>query len=461
MAEDDPRQSTRFPRPLTRWPTPPELLTDQSRKGASASQTNDARSSRTRRVLAYYAHAIITFHTYGIPLSSGLHLEYYFNTLFPTQPLEYLSLIVGIQYVGLFGMDELAAYAYKWKHWYWTIIGAATAFLFSQAAMLGAKPWWGLFLSRMLSGICLGYLRSLSLRCLASHYRNDVAFVSKQSGAASMAGGLVHSLVAWAMLREGKFHGLLKVNIGMTVPTLFLALACMSRASGSDAEAPKRVGKLTLRHRQSSSQIPLQWERQGPKGHPTLADSFLVSGYLIVFFSVFVWPTFFPLLVCSQPMYKFPEYASRWMFGMFTAAIPTAIWFAHERPNLGIGVVNTFTASAIFAGFLVLTASIVQNAWVWGFIGVLYGLCLGPIVALHKKVLDIMLRDRDGWAERTLTSVAMGIAAFGGISFAGVLIPLTGSPLAALLVSGVVMILGGVCISVGRWLKYPARYVVV
>jgi hypothetical protein len=65
------------------------------------------------------------------------------------------------------------------------------------------------------------------------------------------------------------------------------------------------------------------------------------------------------------------------------------------------------------------------------------------------------------WKKAGVLSTSLGFAVFGGISLAGLMIQKSGGGSIALTVSGVAMIVGGGCMAVGRWLKYPTKYVVI
>jgi hypothetical protein len=439
---------------------------NRSRTGTAASRDEQPKKERRRRVLAYYTHAIVTFHTFGIPLSAGLTLEYFYNSLFLAVPLKHLSLVVGIQWLGIFALGDLAALTYRWKHWRWSYLAVNLVLVLCYGVMArGAKPW-GLSMSmRALSSLCLGFLRSMTLRCLASHYNGNFSDVSMQSGAAALLGALVHSLVGWIFLRMDNDRGLAWANFYIVLFTLMPTLGGLFPATnhvGTEDDTSKRDRPIPrLMHRKSTramQSLPGKFGVQTDSALDTVGDCTLLGGLCLIFAYVVAWPMFFPLLLSSRPLYEYPDYAAYWMLGTFGAGALTASFFARSCPRRGLGAVNTFTAASIFAGCLLIIAAWVVNFWVWGIISVLYGLCLGPLIALHVKVFDLLCRY---WTKRRPSPFGLGIFAFGGISVVGLMIQSLGDGSVALTVSGVVMLVGGCFMAVGRWLKYPTKYVVI
>lgn len=444
----------------------PSTVFNRSQAGTAASQDEQPKKDRRRRVLAYYTHAIVTFHTFGIPLSTGLTLEYYHNSLFLTTPLKQLSLVVAIQWVGIFALEQVAAGTYRWKHWRWSYFAVSLVVILSHVVMArGARPWGLSMGMRALTGLCLGFLRSMTLRCLASHYKNNITEVSMQSGAAGLLGALVHSAVAWSFLRMDDYKSLAWANFYIVLFTVGPTLGGLFPATEHEiveADASKHSRSIPrLRHRKSTRanhSLPGKFGTQTNSALTTIGDCCLLVGYFLVFAFIFVWPTFFPLLLSSRPINEYPEYAAYWVMGTFGAGTLTTAFFAHSWPRRGLGVVNTFTAAAILAGCLSIIAAWVIHFWVWGVISVLYGLCLGPLLALHRKVFDLLCKY---WTRMRLFPAGLGVVAFGGISVAGLMIQSSGGGSVALTVSGAVMLAGGCCMAFGKWLRYPAKYVVI
>lgn len=365
---------------VTRPRLSPEISRSQAGKSTSQNELN--RQDRKRRVIAYYTHALVTFHTFGIPLSAGLTLEYYYNTLFVTTSLKNLVLIFGIQWVGIFAMELLAAGVFRWKHWRWASIGVTIMIIVCHGVMARAAKMWTVALGmHAVVGLCLGFLRSVTMRCLSSHYNNDVAAVSVQSGAAAMLGALVYSLVAWSFLRVDKYQKLAWANFYIVLFVLSPAIAGLFKATklNNKSVTPKHERLVPrLRHRKSTQAIQLQSEVRPVRRNSKTSlfgDGCFLGGYFLVVAFAFVWPTFLPLLFTSRPLYEYPEFAAFWLFGLFSAAAMSATLFTSSWPRRGVGVVNTFAAAGIFAGALLIIAAWAANFWIWGLISVLYGLC--------------------------------------------------------------------------------------
>lgn len=446
----------------------PRVSTESSRRqtGTAATRNEQHDKDRTRRVLTYYTHAIVTFHTFGIPLSAGLTLEYYYNSLFVTTPLSQLVLVVGIQWIGIFAMEMLAWWSYEWKHWRWSYLAVSLMLVLCHGVMAqGARPW-GLSLGmRALSGICLGFLRSMTLCCLASHYNGNIAEISTQSGGAALLGALVHSLVAWSFFRRDNYKGFAWAQFYIVLftlaPTIGGLFPAREQDDTEDRTAKQDPQRPRLMHRRSSTAMHALPGKFGIPKKTSLdiaGDCLLLAGFFLVFTYVFVWPVFFPLLLSNRPIYEFPDFAAYWLLGAFGAGTLTAAFFAHPCPRRGLGIINTFTAASIIAGCLLIIAAWVLNFWIWGIITIIYGLCLGPLLALHRKVFDLLCMY---WTKMSLFPAGLGVLALAGIGVVALMIESSGSSSVALTVSGAVMLLGGVCLAVGRWVKYPTRYVVI
>jgi hypothetical protein len=439
---------------------------DRSRTDTTGSRDEQSKKARRRRVLAYYTHAIVTFHTFGVPLSAALNLEYYYKSMFLMTSLKQLSLVVGVQWLGIFALGDLAALTYRCKHWRWLYWAVSLVLVLCYGVMArGVKSWVLSLGMRALSGLCLGFLRSMTLQCLASHYNGNIAEASTQSGAAALLGALVHSLIAWTFLRTDNYKRLAWTNFYIMLFTLMPTLGGLfpatehENAEADSAKRDRRIPRLT--HRKSIRAMPSLPDNssiQMDSALDTLGDWTLLGGLFLIFAYALAWPMFFPLLLSSQPLYEYPDYAAYWMLGTFGAGAVTAAFSAHPWPRRGLGVVNIFTAASVFAGCLLIIAAWVVNFWGWGITSVLYGLCLGPLIALHEKVVDLLCRH---WTKRRLFPFGLGIVAFGGINVVGLMIQSVGDGSVALTVSGVVMIVGGCFMAIGRWLKYPTKYVVI
>lgn len=408
---------------------------------------------------------MINFHTFGIPLSSGLILEYYYNNLFLEVPINEIALVFGIQWIGLFAMEWLVVKTFRWKHWRWASVSVTIILILSRAVVArGSRPWMLLLGMHALEGLCLGFLRSTSLRCLASHYNDDVAAVSMQSGAAAMLGGLFYSFVAWIFLRTDNYQGMVWANFYIVLFALSPALAGFFQASKLDNEVKKlkRTRSIPrIRHQRSTSAIQSEAENQAMQEnfkYDGLGTYLLLGGYFLIVTFVLVWPTLFPLLFASRPIYEYPEYAAYWSFSMFATATFTAVIFARPWPHRGLGVVNIFTSAGIFAGCLIIIAAWTPNFWMWGIVSVLYGLCLGPLLTLHMKVFNLLCRY---WTKARYLSAGLGVFVFGGVGVAGVMVQGYENGPVVLTVPGGVMVVGGFCMAMGKWLKYPVRYVVI
>jgi len=445
----------------TIWPARGSTSESRAQTSAKDSNTNSPRHQAKRdirnRVIAYYVHAVVAFDAYGIPLSSGPYLEYYYNTLCPTTRLTHLALIFGVQYFGTFAAESWAIFFYGGKHWRWSFYCACAFAVLCQ--LLAAFPFskhWGINLAvRGLSGIFLGYLRGMSLLCLASHYHDNVAVVSMQSGAAAMAGAAVHSIVATLFFRDRHYRQLTWVNFGIVALSLTLSIPFMNKSIKqiSTSSDLKRNQSLALHSTPQTSR------------HAHNAGILFTIGYLLIFFTAFVWPTFFPLLFSSHPIYEFPYQATHWLLALFGAAALASAYIGSLHLQRHLGAVNTFTAASVYAGLILLAAAWNPGFWVWGILTVLYGFCLPAILVLHTKVVAVFLgrEPRRGWRWLGVHGFAFGrgVAILAGIGVAGMFIEATGRADVILGYCGGLLLVGGAMVGAARFCRYSERYVVV
>ncbi|KAF1922975.1 uncharacterized protein M421DRAFT_335689 [Didymella exigua CBS 183.55] len=181
------------------------------------------------RAHTYAAHALNLFNVYGIPLTSGIWLEYYFTSSRPSISLLAVSSVFGTQLacLGLATSTTLRLH-HRPKYWrVYMLIGT----LFVCGAHLGllvTSDLWVLVLCQgALTGLGLGMLGAVSLRVLSTHYKHNVAVTSTLCGSAGFFGAIVHSTLTWICLRTdnpGLAHGLALSLLTLTLfPALLLA----------------------------------------------------------------------------------------------------------------------------------------------------------------------------------------------------------------------------------------------
>ncbi|KAF2689853.1 hypothetical protein K458DRAFT_289350 [Lentithecium fluviatile CBS 122367] len=295
-------------------------------------------------------------------------------------------------------------------------------------------------------GSALGILRGVSLLCLASHYRNNFSLVSMQSGVAAMIGAASYTALAWSGLRNDHYQGLEIANFGLSFGTLALASLLLRKSKLSETLA------VTMKHTQSHPPKP--------------GNTVFHAGYLMLFFSLFVWPTFAVMLVSTPPSNQFPEFGAYVLFAAFAAGTITSIYASSAHARSKLGPVNIFIAASIVAGCSALAPAwspyfYISLAW-----GCVYGAMLGAMLTLHVKVTTAFHSSGISYHPRMVrnfqvVSVASGIVAGSGVFLAGVFVQWEGGMRGVLTGYGVAMVVGGALMGVGRWLGWRGLRAVV
>jgi hypothetical protein len=389
-----------------------------------------------RRVFAYYGHALIVFNVYGIPLSFGPYLEYYYNSRFPTTSFDQLTTIPACQILCIFSVSALAPQLYRCGTFYSALpAGILIAICFAISPIF--DKWWLVLIIRgIFMGSMLGILRGVGLLCLASHYRNNFPLVSTQSGVAAMVGAASYTLLAWAGLRHDHYKALEMANFGLSLSTLLVATVLLQKA--------RLCPNLAL--------ITAQPERTPRKP----GNIMFHAGYLFVFFSSFLWPIFAVVLVSSSPSNQFPEFGAYVLLSTFAAGVVSSIYSGSAFARRKLGPLNIFISSSIVAGCCTLSPVwapyyYISLAW-----GCLYGLMLGSLLTLHIKVTTVFHGSGTSYHPDMLwgfqvVSILTGLCAGAGTSLAGVFVSTNGDFKVVFTVCGGLMVVGGGLMGWGRW----------
>ncbi|KAF2874393.1 major facilitator superfamily domain-containing protein [Massariosphaeria phaeospora] len=403
----------------------------------------------TSRKRTYCAQALILFNAYGIPLSFGPYLEYYYNTMYPHTPLWQLSLIPAVQVFLLFSMGPVGRWLYDHRV-YRTSIFFATLLGSACLAVAGSNCrqfWQALIAQGVGLGVSLGILLAIGRLSLSSHYKNNFPLASMISASAGFVGALVYTAVGYGCLRVNKIMLLSWLNAAITLATLLVALGLVRRSKRYTLPAGPPTPILSIFRNTSSS-------------------LFLV-GFFCVFFSLFAWPVHIVLFLSNGPGHIWPETATIILMATFGIAIFFAAYAANPYSRRSFGPVNTFIAASLLGGLCPLSPAWMPFSEVVSGYSVAYGTVLGAVLALHVKVISVFCSgdgkvfvDMPTQVSRVMSLAglvaAVGIVAMSALATAGE------QGLAwAWTVSGLVMFVGGLLVGVARWLRCRGFYVAI
>ncbi|KAJ4983945.1 MFS monocarboxylate [Stagonosporopsis vannaccii] len=185
------------------------------------------------RVRTYTAHALLLFDIYGVLLSSGLWLEYYFTSHYPSTSLLTLSSIFGAQLACLgLSASITASLQRRWRrHWRLHMSLGGLSVCAAHLGLLISDHLWVVVLCQgVLTGLGLGVLYAVSVRVLSSHYKDDMAVASTSCEAAGCFGTAVYTMLAWVCLRSDDVktgYGIMTALLASTIlPAILVAKPC-------------------------------------------------------------------------------------------------------------------------------------------------------------------------------------------------------------------------------------------
>ncbi|KAF1940324.1 hypothetical protein EJ02DRAFT_406827 [Clathrospora elynae] len=418
-------------------------------------KTNLEREPRHRN-RSVWAHALVLFNVIGIPLSHGVYLEYYFTTALPDKPLSSLAVIIGLQILCIFVMPLPIGCLYQSlgrREWWKAVFAlAALVAVAAQVALYRNKTYMLIVLLQgPLLGAALGTLFTISTLVLASHYQYNIPLVSTQSGFAAFAGAVVHTALArFALQQYAAFSQVF--NGALIALTLLPAFFLLTRLK-LDTLKP-----WTLRY-----QLNLKLPSHFMADLRSKGTIWFIIGYILVFFSIFIYPMYIITLLTQPPALMAPEMGTYTLLATLgTAAFSSAIC-GNSAVMKRVGPVNTFVASAIFAGAVTLSPILYPRIYVSVPLAAAYGVALGPILSLHQLVAAIFLGQKEEggkWRDDVPARVAI-VMAMGGIgAFSGIVVLAAVAEGSAKGVDLVVRLAGACAVSGGggvgmvRWFRW-------
>jgi hypothetical protein len=354
------------------------------------------------RVRTYSAHALILFKTYGLPLSSGIWLEYYFTSLFPSTSLLAISSIFATQLACL-GLATLpAAYLYRRYPRYAQLqiyLGLGTVCGGWLGVVVRGEAWWVLLLCQgALMGFGLGVLGAVGIGLVSTHYKRDLGTVSTQCGTAGFAGAVVYTALTWMLLRRDQAklaHGVtVAIASGTLLFAIFLARPCDTMTS------------VVVHH-----SLPTGVVRHGRVG----------LTYFVLLSATLFAPSFLVVLIFSPLLLGRTLTSYRADFGPYvlltlysTAAISSL--FAAKIPPIRLSPTTLFVASTFLTGVAIMPIIWMPTLYIAIPCYAVFGVRLGNISTLWIKMLAWFL---DGDGEKRLGRVVCTVLAVGGFGVGG------------------------------------------
>ncbi|ORX91673.1 hypothetical protein BCR34DRAFT_581374 [Clohesyomyces aquaticus] len=261
-------------------------------------------------------------------------------------------------------------------------------------------------------------------------------------------GGLVYTAVAYACLQDSQFKKACYTNGVISAVTLIPAWLWIKPSTLYPRSFPLLKPMNPLNYSPTKDQ----------GGLPALILFFL--GYICLFFGLFTWPTFLPLLVASMPSPSWPTHGSIVLMIAFGIAALTAPLATSQYNLRSQGPLNTFILATLLTGLGFLAPSQSPTFLTGAVCAIPFGLGLGAILGLYLRVTSVFLGDikvgnhRDTAARAAMLMTLAGISATVGVVVTAVVVEMGvwGFQI-AMLVNGVVVLFGAVLLWVARWLK--------
>ncbi|KAH9864271.1 hypothetical protein J1614_010205 [Plenodomus biglobosus] len=436
---------------------------------ADANQLAQPETAPSHRIRALWAHALVLFNVYGIPLSYATYFEYYYNTLLPAKPPSSLAIPIALQILCILGSPCLAGYVYhalgREREW-WQLVFIAAG-LVAAAAQFGLQ-WCEHYvllvvLQGPVLGSALGTLWTVSTLVLASHYKSNVPLVSVFCGFTGFAGAIVHTCIArWALSisDNGERGWAPAISGGVISGTLLIAHLLMRRVKQDVMKSWTRRYPLKLK-------LPSNFTSDLRRTSTIL----FLLGYTTIFFSIFIYPVLIVLILTQPPTLMTPDKGTIVHLVTLGVAACTACLSPHHHTSRHIGTVNIFALSAILAGAAVLAPIRSPHAYIAYPLAAIHGVALGALLPLHSMVAAMFLAPEQEkgrpWSDDVPARVALAMAGAGMWAFAGVV---TAAVLVenvelgvdvALRVAGAGMIGGGLLVAGARFVKWRTLWYAV
>jgi hypothetical protein len=411
---------------------------------------------------AVWAQALVLFNVVGIPLSQGMYVEHYYTTALPTFSLSSVAIIPGLQILCLMSMPILVGWLYHWRGqrsgWKIVFFATMTIAFFVQLLLQWIKSYaLTMVLQGPLLGAALGTLFTLSTLVLSSHYQFNLPLVSMQSGSMGFLGAITYSMLARSGLgSHTTSHSAPVTTASILGGILFIAYLLIQRVKEDDLPPSTRSSP-------SKMMVP-ESVRSIVKEPGTVC---FVLGYILVFFSIFIYPIYI-ILIPTQPLaLRSPDTGAWSLVTTLATAAMSACVSANTNFRKRLGPVDTCTAACFLAGAVAFVPAWMPNLPSTLVCSAAYGIGLGALIALHIKITTVFHGGKLVWSPDMPACAAVMMALGGGSAFAGLLVSAVvienmenGVKIVAGMAAGS-LLAGGVLIAFARWRRCRKFYVAI
>lgn len=322
------------------------------------------------RIRTYTAHALILFNVYGLSLSSGIYLEYYFSSLHPSASLLAISAIFGTQLacIGLAVGTTIWLHRRWPKYWRLQLFIGMLLVCGAHLGLLIANDIWVLVLFQgALTGLGLGTLQAVSLRVLSMHYKHGMATTSTLCESAGFFGAIAYTLLTWTCLRIDST----RLAYGTTL--LFLALTLLPAIP---------LAKPCAIHSP-------QFRQPDPDTNPTTPSSWRAySVFLATFLTTPALLTpalYLPLLLTRQPGPCLADAGLYPLLALYGTALLSSAFIPRISPNR-LSPAVMCSAASILAGIAILPLVWMRRVDIAVVCAAVFGVGLGCVSTLWGKV---------------------------------------------------------------------------
>jgi hypothetical protein len=193
----------------------------------------------------------------------------------------------------------------------------------------------------------------------------------------------------------------------------------------------------------------------------------LYTGYILVFFSIFIYPIYIVLIRTQPPTLLSPDTGAWSLIAALATAAMSACITANANFRKRLGPVDTCTAACIFTGAVSFVPAWLPNLPVTLFCSAAYGIGLGALIALHVKITTVFHGEEVVWYPDMPARAAVTMALGEGSAFAGLLVSAVvmenmenGVKVVVCMAAGS-LLAGGVLMAFARWRRCSRFYVAI
>lgn len=362
------------------------------------------------RVHTYIAHALILFNVYGVLLSSGLWLEYFFTSLHPTASLLLVSVTFSVQLTCFsFAIGATRSLYHRWpRHWRLQLLAGILSACGANVGLLVSNNLWVQIVCQgALTGLGLGACATLSTLALSTHYVNNIALASTQCVAAGFFGTAIYTGFTWACLRNDAANVAHGATLALLVFTLLPAFF-LTQPNNAQDQNPNTPNPAPL--------------NPANKSLPPLRHTALPLAILLLTPTCLLPPLFLPL---SQPRSPTsPHRADTPAYSLFALAT-TALFSSALLPKVAPHRLSP--SSLLTASFLLNAVAVIPLIWT-PVLGVavpcaaVFGVGLGGVCAVGVSVVVVESGPRgeevrwgwQGWGVTVAGGASAGCVVLGG-----------------------------------------------